>query len=147
MRKCVVILLALSVLWLLVFGFLNSGAIRSAGWAHSISDLEGMWVLDHVRGSLESAPPEYIYFAQGPLPETIQVSDGTRQANFSIHAFQWVFAADADFSPLLPHGSTTVNTGTHFCPPVPQWDHLKFYPTGPALTREDAYRVVTYERE
>jgi len=128
-------------------GVLNSGAVRNAGCPHDLSELEGRWVLDHVRGELEAPPPKEIWFSVGSTPSLVRIADGIRSAEVAI---EWpgrlVFAAGQQFDPLLPRGATVAEVMTHFCPPVPAWDHLIFYPDGHTNAGPKS-RVIVYERE
>jgi hypothetical protein len=36
---------------------------------------------------------------------------------------------------------------THFCPPLPAWDHFTFFPDGPPMGHDPNRRSITYERE
>jgi hypothetical protein len=140
--------IGLGAAWLLAFSFLNSGFVRDAGLANSLDDLEGDWVLDSVRGSVEPDPPERIRFSKGAAADLIQIDDGERVAEFQIQgAGRWAFADGVDFSPLVPPGARDAYTMTHFCPPVPQWDHLTFFPTGLPVGRDPERRFINYERE
>lgn len=153
MKRSVVILVPLALLALVsglcvvAWGVLNSGAVRDAGCPRDLAELEGHWVLDHVRGSFDLAPPEELEFSAGSIPGRIRITDGQRVGEFEIQgAGLLVFDAAPHLEPLMAAASTTVYTMTHRCPPLPAWDHLIFYPDGPAVGRV-SQRSITYERE
>ena len=127
---------------------LDSGAVRSAGWPHDLSDLEGRWVLDGLRGTFEVAPPEVLIFRAGAGPDAVQVSDGQRTTEFVVQGpGRFVFAGGQHFEPLLPAGTSEVYTMTHLCPPLPAWDHLTFFPDGQPLGPDPDRWFIRYERE
>ena len=131
--------------WVLAWGFLNSGTVRNAGLPHGLPEIEGRWVLDHVRGELEAEPPESIWFSAGTIPSHVRLSDGTRSAEFAVEMpGRLIFGEGHRFEPLLPSGATEVHAMTHFCPPMPAWDHLCFYPDGRGGPGQ---RAIVYERE
>ena len=143
---CVIPIVTLQ--WLLMWGYLNSGIVRSAGSAHGIGPLRGEWVLDHVRGEFDVAPPERLWFSDGVDVDRILVSDGQRQAEFTMRGLgEWIFSEGSEFAPLLTPGSAVTHTMTHFCPPLPAWDHLNFFPDAIPMGRNPERRVITYERE
>ena len=138
----------LSAIWLLAWGVLNSGAVRSAGIPHGLADLQGSWVLDRTRGELDSEPPEFIVFSAGSAADLVRLSDGTRTAEFSVGGVgRLEFGAGQTFEPLLPAGVSVVHVMTHLCPPLPAWDHLIFYPDGSPVAGDTDCRMFTYERE
>lgn len=130
-----------------LLGVLAVGMVfeRNAGWPHDLSDLQGRWVLDHVRGEVDEPVPETLWFSGGSTKESVCVSDGRRTAEFVLPGSgRMVFPAGHQFEPLLPAGASSVHTMTHLCPPVPAWDHLAFFLDG---SPSPMGRVVVYERE
>lgn len=127
---------------------LDSGAVRSAGWPHGLGDLEGRWVLDRVRGDFATAPPATLVFSEGSSPDLVRVSADQGEAEFEVHGpGRLVFAEGQSLEPLLAAGATEAHVMTHLCPPLPAWDHLKFFPDGPPDGPDATRRSVTYERE
>jgi hypothetical protein len=151
MKRSVLILglLALvSGLLVIGAGVLNSGAVRNAGVPRDLAELEGRWVLDHLRGSFDVAPPGELVFSAGTIPGRVRISDGGRAGEFEIQgAGLLVFDSAPHLEPLMPDGSKSVYTMTHLCPPLPAWDHLMFFPDGQPIGHDPNRRSITYERE
>jgi len=148
MRKFVIAAIACGLAWMFIVGFLNGGFVRDASFPYSLQEIEGDWVLDAVQGEFEPAPPELLHFSEGTEPGLVKVTDGQRVAEFPMKGQgRWVFAAGASFSPLLPAGSADAYTMTHFCPPLPAWDHLVFFPDGMPMGSDPNRRAINYERE
>src|SRR5262245_51485920 len=131
MRRWIPILALLALvsgLLVIAAGVLNSGAVRNAGVPSGLAELEGHWVLDHVRGTFDIAPPDELVFSAGAIPGRVRISDGQRTGEFEIFgAGLLVFDAAPQLEPLVGAGSKTVYTMTHLCPPLPACDHLIFY--------------------
>ena len=147
-RRAIIAAVVLGAVVFLAVGFLFICGDRQAGSPSSLADLEGEWVLDNVRGSFASAPPKVIRFAPGATSGLIQMSDGTRSADFELWGLGlFKFSEGTSFSPLLPEGESEVYTMTHLCPPLPEWDHLNFFPDGMPVGRDSNRRTIRYERE
>ena len=147
-RRLLIAAITCGLAWLFIVGFLNSGFIRDASFPYTLDDIEGDWVLDVVQGDFEVAPPEQLHFSQGAGAGLDEISDGQRVAEFRMEGLgRWVFAAGASFNPLLPAGTAEAYTMTHFCPPLPAWDHLIFFPDGMPMGNDPNRRAINYERE
>ena len=151
MKSAIVVLALLALLsglLVVAWGVLNSGAVRNAGMPHDLSELEGHWVLDHVRGSFDVAPPDELDFSAGSVPGRVRLTDGKRAGEFEIQGLGLlVFDAPPHLEPLVTAEFRTVSTMTHFCAPLPAWDHFTFFPDGPPMGHDPNRRSITYERE
>lgn len=150
MTKKALIIISASLLTLtaLLLAWFHLGFDRSAGWPHSLADLEGQWILNRVRGEFSESPPQSLTFSPGSAAHLMQVSDGSLGAEFELMGLgQLVFAGGARFPPILPEGTADVFTMTHRLPAMPAWDHLTFFPDGMPLGPSEGRRFIEYERE
>jgi hypothetical protein len=136
-------LVAVAGIWHISCGF-----DRLSGWPTSLKDLEGEWVLDYAKGSFDTAPPQRLRFGPATKAEHIALSAGGQELEFELQgAGLFVFPEGTSLRPLVPGGASEVYTMTHLCPPLPPWDHLKFFPDGMPVGSDPTRRVINYERE
>ncbi len=126
---------------------LDSGWVRSAGCPSDTSGLAGRWILQRCRGDFPVAPPREIVFEPASAGRRGRMRCGDASRDFELGGLGLLSFAGGGVPPLTGEGQSEVYTMTHLCPPLPEWDHLVFFPDGAPMGQNTSRRLVVYERE